>query len=294
MGWADSADIRARQATLEALFFDSMREIDQEGIVAAVATMTSTTKESIRLVWNDLIGGMREWIGDRQLKDLQGRMIVLTPRHWERTVEILKDHLDDDGLGLAKESMNGLLIIVQADYAIKVAEKLVAGFTDLGWDGKAIFAADHPIEVDGVATTLDNLSDVAVSAAGITEMRLYFRNLRAPDGTRLRVKPDTIVAGPSSEVALEALFDSDRLASGASNPNYKRFNYQIIPEIDDTTWMALCTTGPVKPIRLVTRQTGQLLWNYPYMRNVAQAGVDARHDAIWTSYQFAWGSTGDA
>lgn len=292
--WIGAADLLAKQATLEAVFMSAMQNPDPKGLVARVAQEVSIDTESVTLTWNDLIGTMEEWIGDRTLSNLRNRSITLTPRHWQRAVNINKDHFADDKLGLASESMNGLAKVVMMDYRKKVAEKLLAGHTDIGWDGKTIFAADHPYvdAITGVAGTIDNLSALNVSAAGLEEAVAYFDNLKGPDGSPLYVEPDTLIVAPGQRSDAEELIMRQFDSSGANNLWYQRFQLIVEPAFTDKYWCLLSTTGPVKPIKLVKRQMAEVRFDEPFMRNDISAGVDARHDAIWTSYQFAFGSTG--
>jgi phage major head subunit gpT-like protein len=297
--WLGAADILAYQKTLEAVFFSAMQNPDPKGLVARVAAEISIDTESIVLAWNDLIGTMREWLGDRVLTNLKGESITLTPRHYERTVQLNKDHFNDDKLSLCSEQMNGMAKIVLSHYKKIVAEKLLAGFTDLGWDGKAIFAADHPYvdALTGVAGTVDNLSAANVGAAGLEEAVAYFDNLVAPDGSPLDVEPDTLIVAPGQRSDAEELILRQYDATGANNLWYQRFNLIVEKSFTNKYWMLLCTTGPTKPIRLVKRQLAQIAWSgmdssVLQMRNDIIAGVDARHDAIWTTYQLAFGSTG--
>jgi phage major head subunit gpT-like protein len=292
--WIGAADVLAYQKTLEAVFFSAMQNPDPKGLVARVAAETSIDTESIVLAWNDLIGTMREWVGDRVLTNLHGRTITLTPRHWERSVQINKDHFADDKIGLCAEQMNGLAKVVQMDYRKKVAEKLLAGFTDIGWDGVEIFSAAHPYvdAITGVAGTIDNLSALNVGAPLLEEAVAYFDNLKAHDGSPLYVEPDTWVVAPGQRSDAEELILRQFDATGGNNLWYQRFNLIVEPSFTDKYSVLLCTSGPTKPIRLVKRQMAEVRFDEPYMRNDIIAGVDARHDAIWTSYQFAFGSTG--
>jgi phage major head subunit gpT-like protein len=292
--WIGAADLLEKQATLEAVFMSALQNPDPKGLVARVAAETSIDTESVTLTWNDLIGTMREWLGDRVINNLKNRSITLTPRHWERSVSINKDHFADDKLSLASEQMNGLAKIVQIDYRKKVAEKLLAGFTDIGWDGVEIFSAAHPYvdALTGVAGTINNLSAANVGAAGLEEAVAYYDNLKAPDGSPLYVEPDTLIVAPGQRSDAEELTMRQYDASGANNLWYQRFQLIVEPAFTNKYWCLLSTTGPTKPIRLVKRQMAEVLFDEPFMRNDIIAGVDARHDAIWTSYQFAFGSTG--
>lgn len=292
MGWSDSAEIRAKMASLEQLFFDDLAAGVRQAIVSAIAIVSTIGAESVTFTWNDLLGGLREWIGKREYDDMQSRKITLIPRHWQKAVKIDKDHFADDLFDLAKETMLTLPGIVEEDYAIKVIRKLLDGYTDVGWDGVTIFSNSHPV-ADG--TVIDNLTDAALDATSLAAAELYFGTMKAPTGDRkLRIQPDLLVTGPANEAACRALFDKDKLANGEANINYKRYQYMIDPEIEATDWFLLCTNKKVKPIRLVLRKLTDLVFDEAdFDENVVKAGVDARHDAVWTSYQLAYGSTGD-
>jgi phage major head subunit gpT-like protein len=44
-------------------------------------------------------GGMREWIGDRQVKNLAGKKIEVVNRDFEDTVSIARNDIEDDQYG---------------------------------------------------------------------------------------------------------------------------------------------------------------------------------------------------
>ena len=88
---------------------------------------------------------MREWIGERTIKQLQAYKYTVRNKDWEATIAVKENDLRDDNLGVYG------IQAANAGYAAKqfpdeLIFKLVsAGFTNLCYDGKPFYSAEHPV-----------------------------------------------------------------------------------------------------------------------------------------------------
>jgi phage major head subunit gpT-like protein len=94
---------------------------------------------------------VREWIGDRQISSLEPKAYQVESKDWEATIEVDRNDIEDDQLGLYNPIISAL-----AQEARKHPEKLIAdllrgGFTTTCYDGHNFFAADHPVGVAAVS-----------------------------------------------------------------------------------------------------------------------------------------------
>jgi phage major head subunit gpT-like protein len=94
---------------------------------------------------------VREWIGDRQISSLEPKAYQVESKDWEATIEVDRNDIEDDQLGLYNPIISAL-----AQEARKHPEKLIAdllggGFTTTCYDGQNFFAADHPVGTGTVA-----------------------------------------------------------------------------------------------------------------------------------------------
>ncbi len=88
---------------------------------------------------------VREWIGDRQIRSLEPKAYQIETKDWEATIEVERNDIEDDQLGLYNP-----IIAALAQEARKHPDKLVAdlmtgGFATACFDGQYFFDTDHPV-----------------------------------------------------------------------------------------------------------------------------------------------------
>lgn len=88
---------------------------------------------------------VREWMGDRQVDFLHPTAFKIESKDWEATIEIERNDVEDEQLGLYNP-----IVAALAQEAKRHPEKLIAGLLKTGaatpcYDGKNFFAADHPV-----------------------------------------------------------------------------------------------------------------------------------------------------
>ncbi|NCM96146.1 MAG: hypothetical protein GW948_02180 [Rhodobacterales bacterium] len=119
-------------------------------------TVRSSTGEST-YGWLKQMSGMREWLGPRQLDGIAEASYTIRNRHFEKTVEVSKNDIEDDNLG-----QYAMMFAELGDAAGSFPETLVwnllkAGFDTLCWDGQSFFDTDHPItDANGATTVYSN------------------------------------------------------------------------------------------------------------------------------------------
>ncbi len=91
---------------------------------------------------------VREWIGDRQISSLEPKAFQIENKDWEATIEIERNDIEDEQLGLYNP-----IVAALAEAAKQHPEKLIAALFKAGattpcYDGKNFFATDHPVGAD--------------------------------------------------------------------------------------------------------------------------------------------------
>lgn len=110
---------------------------------------------------------LREWLGDRQIKNLAAHRYSLVNKPFESTVAVPKPDIEDDQYGVFTPLM------AEMGYAAKMhADELIfallaAGASNLCYDGQNFFDTDHPVIVAGVASTAVNYDSVAGSNSNL-------------------------------------------------------------------------------------------------------------------------------
>lgn len=115
--------------------------------------------------------GMREWLGDRQFKELRAANFSLVNKHWESSILIKKTDMADDRMGLYGPVVQDLATEAAYHPDELMYSILVAGGSGLGFDGTAFYGGSHAW---GDSGTQDNDID-ATAASGTTPTAAEFR-----------------------------------------------------------------------------------------------------------------------
>ncbi len=119
-----------------------------------IATTVPSSSKSSTYGWLGQFPGFREWVGDRVVKDMAAHAYSITNKHWESTVGVNRDDIEDDNLGVYRPMMTemGRAAATQPDEL--VFPLLKAGISTLCYDGQFFFDTDHPVypNVDGTGT----------------------------------------------------------------------------------------------------------------------------------------------
>ncbi|ALF02056.1 MULTISPECIES: Mu-like prophage major head subunit gpT family protein [Salipiger] len=122
-----------------------------------VATVVRSSTSESTYGWLKKMSGMREWLGPRQLDGIAEAQYTIRNKHFEKTVEVNRNDIEDDNLGQYSMMFGELGDAAGAHPETLVWNLLKAGFSTECWDGQNFFDSDHPItDEDGAATTFSN------------------------------------------------------------------------------------------------------------------------------------------
>lgn len=110
-----------------------------------VAMVTPSTTDAETYAWLGDIPGMREWIGDREIQNLTASGYTIRNKPFELTLGVDRDAVEDDKIGLYNPSVENLAQAAAAHPDKLIFELLKNGFSELCYDGKVFFAADHQV-----------------------------------------------------------------------------------------------------------------------------------------------------
>lgn len=88
---------------------------------------------------------LREWIGDRQIRNLAAASFQIANRDYEATVEVDSNDIEDDQLGVYHPIVAELGRAARQHPDLLMATLISEGFTTPCYDGKTFFATDHPV-----------------------------------------------------------------------------------------------------------------------------------------------------
>lgn len=122
-----------------------------------VAMTIKSSTASNAYGWLNQMPGMREWIGARVIQNLAESSYTITNRHFEETVGVDRNDIEDDNLGQYSMLMTRLGEAAAAFPEQLVWDLLKAGFATNCYDGQFFFDTDHPIvQADGSTGTFAN------------------------------------------------------------------------------------------------------------------------------------------
>ena len=235
-------------------------------------------------------GGMREWIGERQLKNVSTRKIEVVNRDFEDTVIIPRNDIEDDQYGIYST------LIAQMGYnAGKIWQDLAveALMSNPSWiDDTAFFSSSR---VYGGFPIVNN-STAVLSAESYAAARRSMMEYRGHNGRNLGIIPNLLIVGPKNEAAAFAIL-KDRLqlrelASGVGatdNPWNGSAELLVLPELSgdyEDLWFLAATNGILKPLFVQQRKQPNLVSldsetdENVFCRKEYIYGTDARGEAF--------------
>ena len=131
-----------------------------------IATRIQSTTASNTYGWLGQFPKLREWIGDRVIKDMAAQGYQVTNKLFESTVGVKRTDIEDDNLGIYAPLMQemGRAAGVHPDELVFALLKV--GHSSLCYDGQYFFDTDHPVypNVDGTGTAVTVSNSLAPSS----------------------------------------------------------------------------------------------------------------------------------
>lgn len=300
------------KANLAAIFIN-LRTVFNQAFDAAPSTwekiamkVPSTTGQE-DYSWLSNFPKMKRWIGDKAVKALAAFKYTVVNDDFEATVEVDRNHIRDDQVGIYKPMAQG------AGYSSKqwpdelVAEVVNGVFTNSCYDGQYFCDTDHPVgdgegdtvSVSNKGTMVLSFATLAAAQASYGVARTAMKKFKDDEGRPLNITPNVLLVGPALEDTANTLMTNDRLEDGKPNP-YKGTAEVVVDNriTSDTFWALLDTTKPVKPFIFQEREKPVFVQQIDpqsdsvFMRKKFKFGAEARGAAGYGFWQLCYGSTG--
>lgn len=119
-------------------------------------TVPSTARDET-YGWLGQFPSLREWIGPHQIKNLEAHGFTIKNRKFESTIEISRDDIADDRLGIFKPALSEMGQAAKRNPDELIFDLLATGFTANCYDGQSFFDTDHPVKnAEGNETKVAN------------------------------------------------------------------------------------------------------------------------------------------
>lgn len=253
--------------------------------------------------WLSRFPQMREWVGEKVLSALRAYQYSIRNRRWETTIEVSRDHLADDNLGIYAAQAR-----LAGESARRLPDEIVMdlvndGFDNRCFDGKSFFATDHPYAgseaFSNKGTKALNGSTIAKAKASYGAARTAMLKASDETGRPLGTKPTILLVPPALEDTARSLTSADRLEDGKAN--IYRGTAEVVCDArltSDTAWFLIDGSRAVKPFIYQEREAPRVVQmtdmgsEMVFLRGVWLFGAEARAAGGYGFPQFAWGSTG--
>jgi phage major head subunit gpT-like protein len=252
--------------------------------------------------WISRFPKMQKWVGDKVIKALEAYKYVIVNDDWEATVEVERNDIEDDNLGIygpmaqsAGWSAKQLPDEIDADLKNNA-------FATLCYDGQYFYDSDHSVagaSVSNLGTAPLSAATTALAAASYGTARTAIMSFKDDDGRPLGLVPDTLEVGPALEAVGRLITENEKLTDESPNPYRGTAKLIVNPRLTSTTaWFLHVTTWPVKPFVYQERKkpvfVQQINPDSPdvFMRKKFKYGAEARAAGGYGLWQMSYGSTG--
>lgn len=296
----DSGTIREAFQSFNTVFNKAFQETEVQYPRVAMEVPSGTRDENY--AWLGAVPSMREWIGDRQIKNLSAYGYTIRNKDFEATVSVPRNDLEDDLIGVYKPLFQDL-----AYSARKHPDKLIfslfpKGFTESCFDGKPFFSDSHASSIQGIkAEPQSNKGTYKLTPDSYGAARAQMMCLVDDQGETLSIVPDLLVVAPQKEAVGRTILMADEIHD-ETNIYKGTAELLVVPELAPypEQWFLLCTKRPIKPFIFQNRRKAQLVAkddprddNVFYNKELIY-GADSRCNAGYGLWHLAYGSTGEA
>lgn len=252
--------------------------------------------------WLSAFPRMRKWIGEKAIKSLEAFKYSIVNDDWEATVEVNRNHIDDDQLGIyaPQAQMAGFSARQLPDEIVSDLKN--NAFTSLCYDGQFFYDVDHPVAGASVSNKLTVALSAATPAAALASYgaaRTAIQSFKDDEGRPLALIPNVLEVPPALESVALTLINSDKLNDNSPNPYKGTATVLVNPRLTSTTaWFLHVTNMPVKPFIYQERKAPVFVEQTDpqaddvFNRKLFKFGAEARAAGGYAFWQMSVGSTG--
>jgi phage major head subunit gpT-like protein len=263
--------------------FDKAEPIAEE--VADIRT-SGSLKEAVAIVAAS--ARMREWIGEREVRNFAAKTFEIENKDWESTVEVDRNDIEDDRLNIYRPQIADMGRNAALVWDDLVLAALVAGTSTLCFDGQYFFDTDHAVDMFNSASgSQANLfTSRPLTQDNYSFVRAAMMSYRAgQDNRALRVNPNVLLVGPTNEVTAREIVGSENTSDGfgGTKTNVQRGSAKVIVHGEiGTEWYLIDARNQERPIILSRRKSPEFVAKIDptddsvFWRRKYHYGVDAR------------------
>jgi phage major head subunit gpT-like protein len=134
-----------------------------------LATVITSNTSGNTYGWLGQFPKLREWVGDRVIKDIKESSYAIANKLYEATLGVKRTDIEDDNLGIYRPLARAMADEVLAFFNRNIAALLTGGFSALCFDGQNFFDLDHPVypNADGTGQAVNVSNYVGNDTEGV-------------------------------------------------------------------------------------------------------------------------------
>lgn len=248
------------EKALRADFVKSLEAAESPEEVMPLILKVSSKSNKEKYGWLGNVPQLTEWLDERKLNGILDYNYEIANKDYEATLQVDRNSVEDDQLGAIKLRVNDLAVRAKQHPRKLLIETVVAGTSELCYDGQAFFSTSHVSGKSGTQSNLFTGTGTTVAQieadfdAAIAAMSVYKDDQGEPlNDSEPQI---TIMAHPSLRANMEKLFNSD-VISGSTNTKkgaVKKIIYSSRLSAAPTDWYMFNTGAPLKPFIMQERQ----------------------------------------
>ena len=279
-----------------------------ESMWSQIAMKVPSTSGSNDYKWLSKFPKMQRWVGDKKIKSLEAFKYVVENEDFEATVEVDRNDIDDDNLGIYSTQAQAA-----GESSAQLPDELVfeavnGAFAGVCFDGQFFCDTDHPVTnpATGAKESVSNKGVVVLSAAtqaaaiaSLGAAATAMGSFKDDEGRPLNVTPNVLLVPVALRDVANTLYTADRLEDGKANLYKGMFKPVVSPRLTSATaWFLLDTTKVIKPVVYQERKGPVFVSQTDpqsddvFMRKMFKFGAEARAAAGYGFWQTCYGSTG--
>jgi phage major head subunit gpT-like protein len=303
MGVVSSDLLAGILTSFRALYADAFLAAQAPTVYPRIAMEIPSTTLTNTYNWLGTVPVMREWIDQRQSGGLYSNSYSLTNKHYEATIDVDRDTLEDDQLGIIAPRIRQLGMEVPRYIDNCCVSALVNGAVagNVCYDGLTFYNASHVVGAQAAQTNLFSYTGYDTQAhlqADFAGAKAQMRNVKDDQGRPMNILADLVLVPPAAEQAFAvmltaAMVPAGALAASMSNIFIGQADMAISPYVTAATWHLLCTKMPVKPLIFQNRKGPEFVSlakpddPMVFMSRRFYYGVDTRFAVGYGMWEFA-------
>ena len=257
-----------------------------------IAMQVNSKNASEKYAFLGSVPGLREFKDERRPGSLTGYSYEISNKKFESTLDVDRDHIEDDRTGEIMLAVNSLATKAAQHYTRLICETFKLGFSTAIYDGQNFFSASHTLGSNYLSTGKN------IDATNVDAAEALLAGQKDDRGEPLGYRGTHLIVGPYNRAAANALVNVQYLTGGASNPHYKAYEVIELPYLGatDKQWALADLSQGLMPFIMQIRTAITLVSktdlnsDRAFDKDVFTWGTRARHNAGFGNHQLIVGA----